>query len=396
MFTKAYIPYGGYYSSPFVRWQGTLQAVHSLPLGAATAKRWLESKQWDAEMVDYVNFGCTVAQPQVFYSGPWAAALLGAEQVPGVWISQACSTSTTCIYQSSMAVEMGSAGTVFNLMADRLSNGPHTVWPNPGGPGGQVDSENWVMDNFNCDPWAGEAMIVTAETVAKSAGVTREECDRVALRRYEQYQDGLADDRAFQKKYMFPLEVRVSRKKTVTVDADEGIYETTGEGLSSLKPVIPDGVHTFGAQTHPADGNAALVVTSREKAQELAGADAPEIQIISYGYSRVGKGRMAAAPVPAAEMALEKAGASVQDMKAIKTHNPFVANDLYMSNKMGIDVEGFNNYGSPLIYGHPQGPTAARCIIELIEELVEKGGGLGLFTGCAAGDTGAALVVKVG
>src|SRR5660397_273227 len=87
MFTKAYIPYGGYYSSPFVRWQGTLQAVHSLPLGAATAKRWLESKQWDAKMVDYVNFGCTVAQPQVFYSGPWAAALIGAEQVPGVWIS---------------------------------------------------------------------------------------------------------------------------------------------------------------------------------------------------------------------------------------------------------------------------------------------------------------------
>src|SRR5660398_314450 len=255
MFTKAYIPYGGYYSSPFVRWQGTLQAVHSLSLGAATAKRWLESKQWDAKMVDYVNFGCTVAQPQAFYSGPWAAALIGAEQVPGVWISQACSTSTTCIYQAAMSVELASAGPVFNLMADRTSNGPHTVWANPGGPGGQVDSENWGMDNFGSDPWAGEAMIVTAETVAKSAGIARAEWDRVALRRYEQYQDGLADDRAFQKKYMFPLEVRVSRKKTVTVDTDEGIYETTGEGLASLKPVIPDGVHTFGAQTHPADGN---------------------------------------------------------------------------------------------------------------------------------------------
>ena len=63
---------------------------------------------------------------------------------------------------------------------------------------------------------------------------------------------------------------------------------------------------------------------------------------------------------------------------------------------MGLDMLSFNNYGSPLVYGHPQGPTAARCVIELIEELAILGGGVGLFTGCAAGDTGAALVIKVG
>jgi acetyl-CoA acetyltransferase len=67
-----------------------------------------------------------------------------------------------------------------------------------------------------------------------------------------------------------------------------------------------------------------------------------------------------------------------------------------MAKEMGLDVMAFNNYGSPLVYGHPQGPTAGRCIIELIEELELLGGGYGLFTGCAAGDTAAALVVKVG
>lgn len=395
MFTKAFIPYRGYYSSPFVRWQGSISTVHSLPLAGATAKRWLAEKQWDPALFDYVNFGSTVAQPHIFYGGPWAAALIGAESVPGVWISQACSTSTTCIYQAAMALEVGSATAVFNLMADRTSNGPHTIWPNPNGPGGQVDMENWVMDNFNGDPWAGEAMIKTAEIVAAASGVTRDECDTVALRRYEQYQDALADDRAFQKGYMFPLEVAVSRKKTLIIEADEGIHPTTAEGLASLQPVLPDGVHTYGAQTHPADGNAAVIVTTREKARELGGAG-PEIQVLSYGFARERKCFMAAAPVPAAQVALQRAGLEIKDMKAIKTHNPFAANDVYMSKKMGVDLMSFNNYGSPLVYGHPQGPTAARCVMELVEELVRLGGGYGLFTGCAAGDTGAALVVKVG
>lgn len=395
MFSKAFIPYGGYYSSPFVRWQGSISALHSLPLGAATVKRWLAVKGWDPAMFDYVNFGSTVAQPHSFYSGPWAAALVGAENTPGVWVSQACSTSATCVYQASMAVEIGSASTVLNFMADRTSNGPHTVWPNPTGPGGQVDQENWIMDNFASDPWAGQAMIQTAENVAAEVGATREECDAVALRRYEQYMDGMADDRAFQKRYMFPIEAQVSKKKTISVTEDEGITPTTAEGLAKLQPVLPGGAHTFGAQTHPADGNAAVIVTTKDKASALAGADAPVVQVVSYGYSRVKKGFMSAAPVPAAAMALERAGMSVKDMKAIKTHNPFAANDAYFSRLTGVDVMSLNNYGCPLIYGHPQGPTAGRCLMELVEELVILGGGSGLFTGCAAGDTGAAIVLTV-
>ena len=102
------------------------------------------------------------------------------------------------------------------------------------------------------------------------------------------------------------------------------------------------------------------------------------------------------APVPAAEMALKDAGLKVRDMKAIKTHNPFVINDINMAAKMGIDVMQMNNYGSSLIYGHPQSPTAGRNIAELIEEVVMLGGGYGLWAGCAAGDTAAAMVLKVG
>ena len=395
MLTKAFIPYGGYFSTPFVRWQGTLANENSITLGAATTKRWLADKGWDAAMYDYLILGITIGQPKFFYGGPWASALIGAEQVPGVIISQACSTSTTGIFQAGVGLETGLYETVCCLMVDRCSNGPHTIWPNPKGPGGEVISENWMMDHFNLDPWAGGAMIQTAENVAGEAGITREECDAVAFRRYEQYQDALADDRRFQKRYMFPAEVKVSRKKTVLVEADEGVMPTTAEGLAGLRPVIPEGVHTFGSQTHPADGNCALTVTTREKAKALAADPNIEVQIVSYGFARTKKAFMAKAVVPAAQRALDQAGIGVGDLKAIKTHNPFAANDVFMAKEMDLDVNGFNNYGSSLIFGHPQAPTAGRLIIEGIEEVAQAGGGYLLFSGCAAGDTAAGLVLKV-
>ena len=401
MLTKAFIPYKGYYSTPFSRWQGSLANEHAIVLAGNTSKRWLADKNWDPKMFDYLFLGMTIGQPQWFYGSPWAAALVGAVETPGVIISQACTTSATCIFQAAVGIETGLYETVYTLMTDRCSNGPHTIWPNPKGPGGEVISENWLMDNFSRDPNAGLRMIETAENVGKEGGFTKEQCDELTLRRYEQYLMALENDRAFQKGYMFSAEVKVSRKKTILVEEDEGVMPSTKEGLAALKPLIPGGILSFGSQTHPADGNCALVVTSEEKAKELSTDPSLNIQIISYGYSREKPGYMAAAPVPATKMALEKAGLKIEDMKAIKTHNPFVVNDLYFGEQMGIDPMGteelsFNDYGCSMIYGHPQGPTVGRIIIEGIEEVAMKGGGYFLWTGCAAGDTGGALILKIG
>src|SRR4030066_1455866 len=307
----------------------------------------------------------------MFYSHTWAAAMLceGAKDIPALMIHQACTTSTTCIYLAAQNIELGAYQTGYALMADRCSNGPHTVWPNPLGPGGELESENWMMDNFNKDPWAGFKMIQTAENVAKKIGVTKEECDAVSLRRYQQYLDSLANDRAFQKKYMFPVEIKMGKKGTKLIEEDEGVTPTTARGLAKPGPVEPGGVHSYGAQTHPADGNCGFIITTREKAKELSADPAKDIKIVSYGFSRVGKARMAAAPVPAAEMALKNAGLNIKDMKAIKTHNPFAVNDVNMAKKMNFDMMWMNNYGSSMIYGHPQGPTAGRIIPHLIKEV---------------------------
>ena len=100
---------------------------------------------------------------------------------------------------------------------------------------------------------------------------------------------------------------------------------------------------------------------------------------------------MAKATVPAARQALDAAGLTIDRMDVVKTHNPFAVNDIYFAREMGLATDRFNNYGSSLIYGHPQGPTGMRLVIETIEELALAGGGHGLFVGCAAGDNAAAI-----
>jgi acetyl-CoA C-acetyltransferase len=86
----------------------------------------------------------------------------------------------------------------------------------------------------------------------------------------------------------------------------------------------------------------------------------------------------------------------MSQIKAVKSHNPFAVNDIAFSRATGFPLENMNNFGCSLIWGHPQGPTGTRAIIELIEELALAGGGIGLFQGCAAGDTAMACVIEVG
>jgi len=138
-----------------------------------------------------------------------------------------------------------------------------------------------------------------------------------------------------------------------------------------------------------------MIVTTKERAGELAQDKSIEVQFLGFGQARVEKGHMPMAPVPAARAALEAAALTIDDIDAVKTHNPFAVNDIVFARDTGFPIDKMNNYGSSLIFGHPQGPTGMRCVIELIEELALRGGGNGLFTGCAAGDTGMAAVIKV-
>ncbi|MCL4298678.1 MAG: thiolase family protein [Anaerolineae bacterium] len=406
MFQAAYIPYGGYWSTPFVKWQGNFASLHPLTFAAEIARRALQERDISAEVFTNLYFGTTVPAKGSFYGAPWLAGLIGADGITGPTFAQACATSARVLGSAAQAVEteQDTAPVILCLTADRTSNGPHLLYPSPLGPGGRGEAEDWVWDNFNCDPLAGNSMLETAENVARAANISTAEQHEAVLMRYNQYQQALAGDAAFHKRYMVtPIEVKTppypplkgEGKGGVIVTDDEGVFPTTAEGLARLKPVLAGGTVTFGGQTYPADGNAGLIVATRKQARALSRNPAIEIQLLAFAEGRAARGYMPQATVPAACRALERAGLRLSDIKAIKTHNPFAVNDCYLSRELGIPLEGMNNYGCSLIWGHPQGPTGLRLFIELIEELTLLGGGYGLFTGCAAGDTAAAIVVKV-
>ncbi len=387
-FEDVVIPLRAAWSSPFVRWQGSTADMNSLELAFCVTARALSERGVPWPVAELV-LGLTVPQKESFYGAPTLAARLGFAGVSGPMISQACATSVAALH----AAAASGAGVRLVVTTDRTSNGPHLVYPRTGAPGGTAESENWVLDAFDHDPVTGESMLATAERVAGEAGFTKEALDEVAVRRYEQYAEALTDDRAFQRPWMIPVTVRAGRK-TLEIAADEGVRPVTADGLSGLKPVWADGVVSYGTQTHPADGTAGMIVTDLGRARE-AGVEGPVARVLATGFARVSPGEMPKAPVPAAQAALGDAGLDFADIDLIKTHNPFAVNDLWFAAHTGVDLHAMNPYGCSLIYGHPQGPTGARGIVELIYALAKRGGGRGLFTGCAAGDTGAAVVVEV-
>lgn len=395
---KAEIPYGAYWSTPFARWQGSFANLHSVEFAAHVARLELKRRKIEPSSFDHGVLGISVPQKHSFFGLPWLAGMIGAANVGGPTLMQACATGVRTLLAAAQEVECGIATTALVVNCDRTSNGPHLYYPNPRGPGGTGVAEDWVMDNFGCDPLGRHSMLSTAENVAKKHGMSTAQQHEIVLMREAQYRQALADDSAFLKRFMtLPFDVPAPnfRKTASTMQGDEGISQSTAEGLARLQPVSEGGTVTFGGQTHPADGNAGIVVTTRERAREMSSNPKIAVRLHGFGLARAELAYMPEATVPAARRALEQAGREIGQMKVIKTHNPFAVNDLYFAKATGVDVAKMNNYGCSLVWGHPQSPMGTRAVIEVIEELVNLGGGFGLFTGCAAGDTAMSIVLEV-
>ena len=392
------IPYGAYWSTPFSRWQMSFSDLHSMKFAAATAARVVKDKNLPLEAIDHAVLGMTVPQEKSFWGVPWVMSLMGAPNVTGPSIAQACATSARCLAASAADICGGDATASLVVTCDRTSNSPVVVHPNPRGPSGAPVVENWILDNFKEDPNAHVAMVDTAENCARDWQISTQEQNELTAHRYAQYREALADDAAFLRRFMtlpFAVPDPRFRKEAGMLKGDEGIHDTTLEGLAKLTPVVEGGTVTFGGQTHPADGNAGMVLTDRDRVSQFTQQPGIEISILGFGQARERIAYMPAAPVKAAKRALESANLGIDNIDVFKSHNPFIVNDIVFARETGIDAMKMNNYGCSLVFGHPQGPTGLRLIIELIEELAMRGGGNGLFHGCAAGDTAMAVVVSV-
>lgn len=386
-FDNVWILDRGYWSSPFHRWQGAFADTSPIELAAECGRKTASLGRIDLEAVDQLHLGVTIPSPAIFFGAPRLASLLGAPgSVTGPTISQACATSAAVLASAASAIDLGNSRSALAVCADRTSNGPHLYYPRSSAAPGV--SEDWVWDNFT-DPDLGHQMITTAENIAAEGGFTRSDQDRMTVLRHAQYERALASDREFQIGYMVEPEIA---GRGGAGGGDQGPRVVTTRTTSTRRPVLASGTVTSLSQTFPADGNAGMQFVGEDVAAASIHASA---QLLGYATARARPAYMGQAPVAAARSLLDRLSLGVGSIAAIKTHNPFAVNDVYLCRELDLEWEQVNNYGSSLVWGHPQGPTGLRSVIELIEELRVVGGGYGLFTGCAAGDTAAAIVVRV-
>lgn len=395
----AEIPYGGYWSTPFARWQTAFAHLHSLRFAAHTAREALARRKIDPSVFDLAVLGMTRPEAGSFYGAPLLMGLAGAPHVSGPTVSQACATSVRAVCTAAAAIGAREAHCTLVVACDRTSNGPHIYYPNPHGKGGAGEAEDFILGNMACDPLGGHSMLQTAENVARKYGVSTIEQHELVLMREEQYKRACRDGHAFHRRYMqlpFPVpDVRLLKVQG-QIAGDEGVRSSTPKGLAGLRPVVTGGTVTYAGQTYPADGNAAVIVASPERAASLSKDPRIRIQLLGFGMSRAPLAHMPEAPIEATRRALHSANLRLADVAVINTHNPFAVNDLVFARALNIELEAMNRFGCSLVFGHSNAPTGLRSTIELIEELIERGGGYGLFAGCAAGDTAMAVVVCVG
>jgi len=391
MFPRARIPYGTWGSSFFPAWQmSALAEVNIGQFAGEAMNRILGKRKVPAGILEYLIIGSTIPWHWKFWNAPLVASCLGT-RLPGHHIEQACATGLQAVVLAAGEVQGGSNDVVGALTFDRTSDSPVGVFPERRSYQ-RTYALSDVWDNFGFDPAVGNAMIATAGIAARKYKISRSEVDELAFYRYRQYFDALSS--GFLNRVLFPLELLNAQGRFLgKIDSDAGIRPVTLDSLREMREL--DTCVTGGTQTHASDGMAMLLVTSEEKAREISPRPEIDIQLIAKAEARGLPGLMPEAPALAVQKLLKRTGLTMDDMVVVKNHNPFAVNDAIFARALNYDWHKMNTTGCSLVWGHPQGPTLTRIIMESLEEAVDLGGGYVMVFGCAAGDVGIAAILKV-
>lgn len=388
---EARIPYGTWGASYFPAWQSSpLAEVNIGQFAGEAMARILSKRKVSTSHLDYLMIGSTVPWHFKFWNATVVANCMG-RRIPGFHVEQACATGLQTVVLAAMQVQSGASEAVGVLTFDRTSDSPASVFPERRAyRRTEVISDVW--DNFGFDPSTEHAMITSAGNVARKHKIERKEIDELTAYRYQQYFEG--KEKGFLDKVAMPLEIlNVQGKSMGIINEDVGVRKISLDSLRAMRDL--DTCVTNGTQTHAADGMATLLVTTADKAKEISTKPEINISFVAKTEVRVLPSSMPEAPALAVKKLLIQTGLTMDDMVVVKDHNPFAVNDAVFSKVMNYDWKKMNNNGSPLVWGHPQGPTLTRVIIEALEEAVELGGGYVLVFGCAAGDVGIASIFKV-
>lgn len=373
---------------------GAFKNVSAVDLGVAVVKGAMERAKLNPGDVDELIFGNilsaglgqNVARQVAIYSGI-------PKEVPSFALNKLCGSGLKAVALAAQAIMVGDADVIIAGGTESMSNAAHVIedarWGKRMGDMKVVDTmlKDGLIDAFN-----DYHMGITAENINDKYGFTREEQDKFAATSQNRAEEAIKAGRF--KDEIIPVEVPQRRGDPVVVDTDEyPRFGTTFEKLQSMRPAFKkDGSVTAGNASGINDGAAALILMSKEKAEELG--MTPLVTLTAYASAGVSPTIMGCGPIPATQKVLKKAGLTVEDLDLIEANEAFAAQSLSVVKDLDLNTDIVNVNGGAIALGHPIGASGARILVTLIHEMLKRDSKKGLATLCIGGGMGIAVTVE--
>lgn len=372
----------------------SLKDVSAVDLGVIAVKEALKRANVKPEQVDEVVFG-NVLQGGLGQNVARQVSM-GAgipKEVPSYTVNKVCGSGLKTVALAAQAIKAEEADIVVVGGTENMSAAPYLLpsmrWGQRMGEGKVVD---YMVHDGLTDVFNKYHMGITAENVAEQYGLTREMQDEFAVTSQNRAQAAIESGRF--KDEIVPVEIPQRKGDPIIFDTDEHYSkDSTIEKVAKLRPAFKkDGTVTAANASGINDGAAALVVMSKEKADELG--IKPMVTIKAYAAAGVDPSIMGTGPIPATRKALEKAGITVNDLDLIEANEAFAAQSLAVVKDLGLNPEITNVNGGAIALGHPIGASGARILVTLIHEMIKRDDHLGLATLCIGGGQGISLIVE--
>jgi acetyl-CoA C-acetyltransferase len=381
--------------TPIGKLSGALAGFTAMDLGGLAIKAALERAGVDAEQVDYVLMGQVLQAGQGQITARQAAANAGIPMtVPAMTVNKVCLSGINAIYLADQMIQNGDAEVVVAGGMESMTQAPYIL---PGARAGYRMGNNEVIDSLIHDGlWcAFDAVHMGAGTekyTTETGGITREAQDEFAAKSHERAAAAQKEGRFAAE--LTPVSIPQRKGDPIVVDADEGVRPgTTPESLGELRPAFAkEGTITAGNASQISDGGAAVIMTSRAKAEELGAT--PLAELIGYGMVAGPDPSLLHQPSRSIKRALESVNLSVKDIDLFELNEAFAAVGIASMKDLGITDEIANVNGGAIALGHPVGMSGTRVVLTLINELQRRGGGVGAAALCGGGGQGDAALIR--
>ncbi len=382
--------------TPMGRLLGSLKGFSGADLGGFAIKGALDKSGVAPEQVDYVVMGQVLQAGAGQIPARQAAAKAGIPMsVPALTINKVCLSGLNAIAMADQLIRAGECEVVVAGGQESMTNAPHLLEKSREGfKYGDVTMRDHMAYDGLWDAFTDEAMgLLTERANTGDQEFTREQQDEFSARSHQlaarAWKDGLFDDE------VVAISIPQRKGDPIEFKTDEGVRaDTTTETLGKLRPAFSrDGTITAGSASQISDGAAAVVVMSKDKAQELGLTWLAEIG--SHGMVAGPDSTLQQQPARAIAKACEKEGITAADLDLVEINEAFAAVGLASAKELGIDLDRVNVNGGAIAVGHPIGMSGARLALHLALELKRRGGGIGAAALCGGGGQGDALIVRV-